>query len=119
MTAMRSLPEIVSRKEWLTARKQLLAEEKELTRMRDRVNAARRRLPMVRVDKPYTFDTAEQHGIRVSVVLRGLPHPFSVAFLPKPFTPVILVKKVREVLDGPCGLLTATPPANHRTLTVH
>ena len=33
-------------------------------------------------DKPYTFDTAEQHGIRVSVVLHGVPHPFSVAFLP-------------------------------------
>jgi glucose/arabinose dehydrogenase len=33
-------------------------------------------------DKPYTFDTAEQHGIKVSVVVRGVPHPFSVAFLP-------------------------------------
>src|SRR5512143_1681227 len=33
-------------------------------------------------DKPYTFDTAEQHGIRVSVVVHGLPHPFSFAFLP-------------------------------------
>jgi aldose sugar dehydrogenase len=33
-------------------------------------------------DKPYTFDTAEQHGIRVSVVVHGVPHPFSVAFLP-------------------------------------
>jgi glucose/arabinose dehydrogenase len=33
-------------------------------------------------DAPYTFDTAEQHGIRVSVVVRGLPHPFSLAFLP-------------------------------------
>ena len=33
-------------------------------------------------DKPYTFDTAEQHGIRVSVVVRGLAHPFSLAFLP-------------------------------------
>ena len=31
---------------------------------------------------PYTFDTAEQHGIRVSVVVRGLPHPYSLAFLP-------------------------------------
>jgi predicted dithiol-disulfide oxidoreductase (DUF899 family) len=55
MTAMRNLPTIVSREEWLAARKQLLAEEKELTQTRDRVNAARRRLPMVRVDKPYTF----------------------------------------------------------------
>src|SRR5689334_10058675 len=33
-------------------------------------------------DKPYTFDTAEQHGIRVSVIVHGVPHPFSVAFLP-------------------------------------
>ena len=33
-------------------------------------------------DTPYTYDTAEQHGIRVSVVLRGLAHPFSLAFLP-------------------------------------
>jgi aldose sugar dehydrogenase len=31
---------------------------------------------------PYAFDTAEQHGIRVTVVARGIPHPFSLAFLP-------------------------------------
>ncbi|HEY7670937.1 MAG TPA: PQQ-dependent sugar dehydrogenase, partial [Gammaproteobacteria bacterium] len=31
---------------------------------------------------PYLFDTAEQHGIRVDVVVRGLAHPFSFAFLP-------------------------------------
>lgn len=30
----------------------------------------------------YTFDTAEQHGIRVDVVVRGLNHPFSLSFLP-------------------------------------
>jgi aldose sugar dehydrogenase len=33
-------------------------------------------------DEPYTFDTAEQHGIKVSIVVRGLAHPFSLAFLP-------------------------------------
>jgi len=33
-------------------------------------------------DTPYTFDTAEQHGIKVSVIARGIPHPFSLAFLP-------------------------------------
>ena len=31
---------------------------------------------------PYVFDTAEQHKIRVSVVVSGLRHPFSLAFLP-------------------------------------
>jgi glucose/arabinose dehydrogenase len=30
---------------------------------------------------PFTFDTAEQHKIRVTVVARGIPHPFSLAFL--------------------------------------
>jgi glucose/arabinose dehydrogenase len=38
--------------------------------------------PVTVANTPYTFDTAEQHGIRVSVVVRGLNHPFSLAFLP-------------------------------------
>jgi predicted dithiol-disulfide oxidoreductase (DUF899 family) len=50
-----SLPEVVSRNEWLAARTALLAEEKELTRARDALNANRRRLPMVEVDKEYVF----------------------------------------------------------------
>jgi predicted dithiol-disulfide oxidoreductase (DUF899 family) len=50
-----SLPEIASRDEWLEARKQLLLREKELTRLNDALNADRRRLPMVQIDKPYTF----------------------------------------------------------------
>ena len=33
-------------------------------------------------DGPWVFDTAEQHGIRVSVVTRGLSHPWAMAFLP-------------------------------------
>ena len=51
-----SLPEVVSREEWLAARKELLVKEKELTRARDRLAADRRRLPMVRVDKAYVFE---------------------------------------------------------------
>jgi predicted dithiol-disulfide oxidoreductase (DUF899 family) len=47
---------VVSREEWLEARKVLLAEEKELTRRRDRLSAARRALPWVRVDEPYVFE---------------------------------------------------------------
>jgi predicted dithiol-disulfide oxidoreductase (DUF899 family) len=50
---------IVSRQEWLEARKALLANEKELTRLRDRISAQRRALPWVRVEKEYVFDTPE------------------------------------------------------------
>jgi predicted dithiol-disulfide oxidoreductase (DUF899 family) len=49
-------PPIVSRQQWLKARKKLLAHEKELTRQYDRVNAERRRLPMVRIEKNYLFE---------------------------------------------------------------
>jgi predicted dithiol-disulfide oxidoreductase (DUF899 family) len=51
-----SQPRIVSRDEWLAARKQLLSKEKELTYLRDRLSAERRALPWVRVDKPYLFE---------------------------------------------------------------
>jgi predicted dithiol-disulfide oxidoreductase (DUF899 family) len=47
---------IVSRDQWLEARKQLLAKEKELTRRRDELTAERRTLPWVRVEKEYVFD---------------------------------------------------------------
>lgn len=47
----------VTQEEWLRARLSLLAEEKELTRRRDMLAAARRKLPMTRVEKPYRFET--------------------------------------------------------------
>ena len=47
---------VVSRDEWLAARKMLLAKEKALTRLRDQLNAERRQLPHVKVEKPYVFD---------------------------------------------------------------
>jgi len=49
-------PPIASREEWLVARTVLLDQEKALTRQQDRLSAERRRLPMVKVDKHYTFD---------------------------------------------------------------
>jgi predicted dithiol-disulfide oxidoreductase (DUF899 family) len=48
---------VVSQEEWLTARRALLAKEKQATHLRDEVNAARLALPWVKVDKAYTFDT--------------------------------------------------------------
>jgi predicted dithiol-disulfide oxidoreductase (DUF899 family) len=50
-----SLPKIASREDWLAARKQLLQREKERTRAGDALDADRRRLPMVRIEKPYAF----------------------------------------------------------------
>jgi len=50
------LPNVVSREEWLAARKELLVREKELTRQRDRLNADRRRLPMVKIEKDYVLE---------------------------------------------------------------
>ena len=51
-----SLPQVVSRSEWLEARRRLLDEEKKLTRQRDALNADRRRLPMVLVEQDYVFE---------------------------------------------------------------
>ena len=51
-----SLPDVVSREQWLEARRQLLAREKEYTRARDALNADRRRLPMVTIDQEYVFE---------------------------------------------------------------
>jgi predicted dithiol-disulfide oxidoreductase (DUF899 family) len=49
-------PKVVSRAEWLSARRELLAKEKELTREYDRVRALRRELPWMKVEKNYVFD---------------------------------------------------------------
>ncbi|GAA2886433.1 DUF899 domain-containing protein [Pseudonocardia halophobica] len=54
-----ALPQVVSRDEWLAARRALLLREKELTRARDVLAADRRRLPMVRVEQDYRFTGPE------------------------------------------------------------
>jgi predicted dithiol-disulfide oxidoreductase (DUF899 family) len=49
-------PKIVSQSEWVTARKELLAKEKELSRAGDEISRLRRKLPWVEVEKSYVFD---------------------------------------------------------------
>jgi predicted dithiol-disulfide oxidoreductase (DUF899 family) len=52
-------PEVVSRDEWQIAHNKLLAKEKEATRAHDALNAERRRLPMVKIEKEYVFEGPE------------------------------------------------------------
>ncbi|HEX2853407.1 MAG TPA: thioredoxin family protein [Opitutaceae bacterium] len=50
-------PAVVSPDQWLAARREFLREEKEFTKLRDRLAARRRELPWVKVDKAYTFES--------------------------------------------------------------
>jgi predicted dithiol-disulfide oxidoreductase (DUF899 family) len=50
---------IVSRDEWIATRKKLLEAEKELTRRSDKLARRRQKLPWVRIDKEYRFETDE------------------------------------------------------------
>lgn len=51
-----TLPPVVTPQEWQSAHDELLAAEKEATRMRDALAAARRNLPMVAIERDYEFD---------------------------------------------------------------
>ncbi|MGE9291754.1 MAG: DUF899 domain-containing protein [Puniceicoccales bacterium] len=50
---------VVTHEDWLIQRRELLAKEKELTRLNDELCAQRRQLPWVRVDRAYEFDTPQ------------------------------------------------------------
>ncbi len=56
----KSAAKVVSPSEWLVARKQLLAKEKEFTRLRDELSRERREMPMEKVEKKYVFETVER-----------------------------------------------------------
>src|SRR5258708_28643177 len=47
---------VVSQKQWLVARKKLLAKEKKFSKVRDEMNLQRGKLPWVKVEKEYVFD---------------------------------------------------------------
>src|SRR5437879_5371032 len=55
-TSTMEKPQIVSRDEWLAARENLLAKEKQLTRQRDALAAERRRMPWLAVEQQYEFE---------------------------------------------------------------
>ena len=62
MSKGKPLPRIVSHAEWQTARDKLLVKEKAQTRALDALAAARRRLPMVKIEKTYRFEGPKGHA---------------------------------------------------------
>ncbi len=61
----------MDRNEWLQARKAFLVKEKEHTRATDAITAARHELPMVKVDKEYTFTGPDKTAVSLSDLFAG------------------------------------------------
>ena len=91
----------MSREEWLDARRQLLAIEKEFTRPRDAPNAGRRRLPMVEIGKEYVFEGSDGQATRPGLSSgRGHPGPGQPA------------ATAGRASSGTCGWLVYKPVDN-------
>src|SRR5687767_5511243 len=65
-----SLHKVVSEDEWIAARRDLLNQEKQLTQQQQRVAAARRELPWLKVTKEYVFDT-DSGRVRLADLFAG------------------------------------------------
>jgi predicted dithiol-disulfide oxidoreductase (DUF899 family) len=74
------IPRVVSRETWLAARRELLAREKEATRARDAVDAARRELPVTEVTKSYTF-TGPGGPVSLPDLFEGRPQLITYHFM--------------------------------------
>ena len=61
---------IVSREEWLAARRELLVKEKAFTKLRDELSEQRRALPWTRLETDYVFDGGSGK-VRLSELFRG------------------------------------------------
>lgn len=73
-----SLPEVVTDEKWESARRELLANEKQLTKVRDHLNTERRQLPTVEVTKAYEFEgpngsvsLLDEGAVRVARAVEG------------------------------------------------
>jgi predicted dithiol-disulfide oxidoreductase (DUF899 family) len=122
MEVAMSLPEVVSREEWQVAREQLLAREKELTRRQDALNADRRRLPMVRIDKDYVFE-GEAGEVSLPDLFDGCAQ---LVVYHAMFSPETAGKDTPWTADAPCYVCSfwmdnfngITVHLNHRDITM-
>lgn len=77
--------------------------------------------PVTLSNEPYVFDTAEQHKLRVTVLARGLAHPFALALLPDGDALISerggVLRRVRNVTNGKSASLDAEPVAGIPKLT--
>jgi predicted dithiol-disulfide oxidoreductase (DUF899 family) len=62
---------VANEEEWLAARRELLAEEKDFTRLRDQLSAKRRSMPWLKIDKDYRFDGPEGQNLTLSDLFGG------------------------------------------------
>src|SRR4051812_1879188 len=70
MMTTTEMQKVVSREEWVKARKELLAKEKAYMREGDRLSAERRALPMAAVEKDYVFES-EGRRVRLPELFDG------------------------------------------------
>jgi predicted dithiol-disulfide oxidoreductase (DUF899 family) len=62
---------VANEEEWLAARRELLAEEKDFTRLRDQLSAKRRAMPWLKIDKDYRFNGPEGQNLTLSDLFGG------------------------------------------------
>jgi predicted dithiol-disulfide oxidoreductase (DUF899 family) len=72
---------IATEDEWLAARRQLLAEEKDFTRLRDQLSAKRRAMPWLRISKDYRFDGPEGPNLALGDLFGGKRQLIVVHFM--------------------------------------
>ena len=101
---------IGTREEWLAARLELLKAEKALTRRSDELAQWRQRLPWVRIDKEYRFETDEGMA-SLADLFRGRSQLLIYHFMFGPSTQAAArhVLRSRTALTAlPCTLSTTT-----------
>ena len=106
---------VVSHADWLAARKELLKQEKELTRLCDRVNEARRALPWEKVETNYIFEPMTGYPPTAPISMPTMASPSPRSRWPPEMSVITTAPQNQEVRIRPCRMvgsrLAARPDA--------